>query len=190
MCDEENIAAIIIDGISERSTKNHLMGLMIKTVDTLCDIVSRFEDRKMIVSSLNRSRDVAREHNKCILCHSMEHFKADCPKNVYRQCTICKKTGHTSKECRANAKVVSTVTVPSGHVEANIGGQAVYMLVDTGSEVSMIKDTILKRGGIGYQPFRQLWQGFDRNHKWTIGRLNCNIGFNKMVCIILQSVKR
>lgn len=43
---EENCVEIIIDGIEERGTKNHLLGLMIKSVSALCDIISRFEDRK------------------------------------------------------------------------------------------------------------------------------------------------
>lgn len=49
MNDEENRVAIIIDGIEEKFAKNHLTGLMIKSLDSLCDIISRFEDRKMIV---------------------------------------------------------------------------------------------------------------------------------------------
>lgn len=60
--DEENIVAIIIDGISERSTKSHLMGLMVKTVDNLCDIVSRFEDRKMTFSANCNSCAIRRKH--------------------------------------------------------------------------------------------------------------------------------
>lgn len=43
---EEHRVAIIIDGINARFTKNHLTGLMIKSVDVLYNIVSRFEDRK------------------------------------------------------------------------------------------------------------------------------------------------
>lgn len=229
--DEENIVAIIIDGISERSTKSHLMGLMVKTVDNLCDIVSRFEDRK--VKFLTNSRVQVPEYNQqqkfrrnennvqqktidrpafkrtnehqaddnkrqrmddrkqtgCFVCGSLEHFKVDCPKNRFRQCKSCKKIGHSANECRST-KMVSAVEVPSGQVAATIAGKRVNMLVDTGSEVSLIKSFVLKSCGLSFEEYWQPLKGFDGNDSCAIGRMKVDISFDNLACEIDLLVMR
>lgn len=100
--DEEDRVSIIIDGIMERSTKNHLTGLLLKSVHDLYDVISRFEDRKIKNSEFqhdkktffkrsfdNRKysgepvkRDTGSEPIKkfrrleCYGCGSTEHLKA------------------------------------------------------------------------------------------------------------------
>lgn len=226
---EENRVAIIIDNIEERSTKSYLTGLMIKTVDSLCDIISRFEDRKLCSSDgankeKKENQDLYKNNNRrqkcannsvrympygsnqknendkntsfgkrsfyknesgvrnvensgrsgCYLCGSLEHFKNNCPKNC---CDICKRKGHTAEKCFSKPKVVASVSTPS-HIVAAIGGHDVNLLIDTGSEVTLIKKSVAIKASLKIFACHQMLSGFDGNIKWTLGKVITHILLN------------
>lgn len=81
-------------------------------------------------------------------------------------------------------KTVAFVATHTGRELANIAGEVVDMLVDSGSKVSMIKEHIIKRCGLGYTPACQMIQGFDGNKQFTVGTLNTRIALNGVECNI------
>lgn len=106
----------------------------------------------------------------CFECGSSEHFRAACPKLTTIVCQFCKKPGHTIEKCFKKAKT-SAAVIPGGHFKAVLGGQLVNWLIDTGSEVSLLRKSILLKTGLKYTSCCQLLQGFSGHQIWTQGKV-------------------
>lgn len=115
------------------------------------------------------------ERLACFGCGSNQHLKNNCPKLVRKSCTFCKKNGHEESECWLKPKMTAAI-VPSGHIQAIIGGKKIKMLVDTGSEVSLLKYCNIT-SNMKFMPCHQLLRGFDGNEKFSIGLVHTNVSF-------------
>lgn len=148
-----------------------------------------FEKKKRVFdSSSNKNKFKTGQHHNakrprqsgCFGCGSTENFVANCPKR--QTCSFCTKFGHSEKTCRFKAKSVTAVSVPSGLVPVTIDDKEIQMLVDTGSEVSMIRKSIVRKCEI--KLFRQSLQGFDEQVNWNIGKTNLPIQLNGITVLI------
>lgn len=100
------------------------------------------------VKSSNSGKDNKRNKGHCFNCGSTSHEFYDCPdKSKGPKCFRCHKFGHKGRECEQLAKKIDTVKVANlnddrkTYCNVRIGETNLEGLVDTGSDITLIKET-------------------------------------------------
>lgn len=118
----------------------------------------------------------------CVLSAVRVHISGCLSKIDHEQ--FCKKPRHTIEKCFKKAKT-SAAVILGGHFKAVIGGQLVNWLIDTGSEVSLLRKSILLKTGLKYTSYNyyKIFLDIRFGHKVTFITLD-NVEFSVSLLVL------
>lgn len=218
--DEKSVVAYIIDGIPDHKA-NKIMLYEANTIAELRKRLEAYErfvfsnkssnfsilDKKQIKSDQsqnNSKQNMFAKKSRCMNCGSLSHNNYNCPnRSKGSRCFKCSEFGHMAINCTnpspststANAvqkpSGVNCIALPSMHVKAKIDGKEFLALVDTGSDVSLVKHSVYTT--LQHPPKlnnnRRILSGLADSCTYTIGSINillniCHENFNLMCFVV------
>lgn len=96
----------------------------------------------------DNSRGKLTNIRRCYNCRAREHISADCPnKDLGAKCFECGKFGHIAAKCpKRNSETKKTILASTARIpckkymkDVSIDGQIVTALIDTGSDISIMR---------------------------------------------------
>ena len=129
----------------ERYTVNH------KFINNTVNLDKRAYNNNNNKTQSNQKND-SKNKSRCMNCGSVSHGNHNCPnRSKGSRCFKCSEFGHMAKNCSSQqpstsasaaerqVSNINTISVPSMHVKAYVNGYLNMALVDTGSEVTLMK---------------------------------------------------
>lgn len=155
--DDKSLIVHIIEGIPDEAS-NKIILYEASTLTELKDKLRVYETiksqkKKADGNSSGAQRKVKNSDSKsrCGNCGSISHISLKCPhKSKGARCFRCNEFGHIAPNCprkedkNSQQNKVNLVVVPDLNVIAYIQGHEIESLVDTGSDVSLIKESLAK----------------------------------------------
>ena len=106
----------------------------------------------------NQEKQVIKNNNnqtvkgRCVNCGAVNHRTQECPDiHKGKRCFKCNEYGHIARSCRSTSQQrypenVSCISkeAPSMQIEVELYSQKIWSLVDTGSDVSLLRKSVYK----------------------------------------------
>lgn len=196
--DEESVVSYIIAGIPD-DPQNKVVLYDATTIEELkskLKTYQNFKDAKTATKSTSKGsyphfqrKDVNRQGGsteRCKNCGATSHVSQNCPhRSKGSRCFRCNEFGHIAKNCSQQPTEkktpaesnVNRVQVSDMHVDVYLVGEKINSLLDTGSDVTLMKQYVYDRLKSRLPLLRNPIDlaGFGRSIKQTIGSFQATI---------------
>lgn len=153
--DEKSMIEYIVNGIPDTSINKAMM----YTAKTGAELKEKMEiyakiTKETVINFQNASSSNDRKTHysnskRCKNCGAMSHYTNQCPdKNKGTRCFKCNQFGHMAPACQQRKdeiKEIKTINLPDMHVEVDFYKNNIIALVDTGSDITIIKKSIYEK---------------------------------------------
>ncbi|KAH8405575.1 hypothetical protein KR215_003217 [Drosophila sulfurigaster] len=114
----------------------------------------------------------------CFNCGANDHLRKNCQSEV--KCFRCNENGHMSRNCKA-APNMKVVYEDRRLKKLRIGDVVVEALVDTGADVSIIKEAVVNKiSGVKLQQSVSTLRGLGRGMTRPLGQFNAEVKIDEM----------
>lgn len=208
-CDIHGKRAVdcIIHGINDKTVKSSALALRCtepdqllqfllsskETISSHSNVPFRNRSNVAISDGSHNSRTGAKQFTNSVFCFNCKdkgHIFTQCPKPLIK-CKRCNKVGHVTENCFSKDKtnldpVQKTMCISSSNHSAKfikrilVNGAQLDAFVDLGSEVTLVKESVMKHLGIEHDNQPTQMRGFGNSLVQSLGSVSLHITIDRV----------
>ncbi|CAG9137646.1 unnamed protein product [Plutella xylostella] len=210
----------LIHGITDRTLRSSALALSCSQPDQLLQFLISNKEVQSSDHSFNRNRSWAdnnsgqrntktvsdrlnqsRGHLFCFNCKERGHVYTDCQKPIVK-CLKCNKVGHIKENCRSRPDNLAknepsktlciTSSAPNSKFikDIQVNNTSVQAFIDFGSEVTLVKQTLVANLGLDHNHLPSSMKGFGNGIVQSLGAVSLDLAVDgveaRVVCRVVD----